>query len=421
MLLIFYVFTGPVVICVDVHDLNFIGQAPAQSYQSSSHEHLKRFDHIILTWAGNPATTQAVTWRSHVNDSKSIAEIAPATASPDFVKSARRIWATTSHLKIKDNVVYYHSVNFTGLHPNTLYAYRVGNGNTWSEWFQFRTADSRAAPFSFLYFGDAQDKISSLWSRVIRAAILNSPEARFMIHAGDMVNRENYSREWDEWFYAGGWVFATIPSVPAIGNHEYLKGENKKRTLSKYWRPQFTLPKNGIPELDETFYHLDYQGVRLIVLNSNKKLKQQARWLESVLEHNPNFWTVVVFHHPVWHSILGRDNKMARKYWQPLFDRFKVDLILQGHDHVYTRGHGPGKTDGPVYVTSVSGNKMYNLERAEWMDRASRNMQLFQVISISKTILSYKSIMVTGEIYDAFDLIKEDGKSSKLINRIPIE
>ena len=64
---------------------------------------------------------------------------------------------------------------------------------------------------------------------------------------------------------------------------------------------------------------------------------------------------------------------------------------------------------------------MYDLARAEWMDRAGENVQLFQVISISRTVLNYQSITVTGEVFDAFDLVKKDGKTSELINRIPVE
>jgi len=319
--------------------------------------------------------------------------------------------AKTSSLKIGNKLVYYHSINFTNLSPDSLYAYRVGNGTIWSEWFQFRTASRHAETFSFLYFGDVQDNIFSLWSRTIRTAVLKSPEVRFMIHAGDMVNRQNYDREWNEWFNAGGWIFAAIPSIPAIGNHEYRKWKNKSRTLSKFWRPQFTLPQNGISGLEETSYCLDYQGTRFVVLNSIEKIEPQARWLENVLKSNPNHWTIVIFHHPVYSSIPGRDNKMVRKHWEPLFNKFEVDLVLQGHDHLYARGRGPGKTDGPVYVTSVSGSKMYHLARAEWMDRAGADMQLFQIISISETVLHYKSIMVTGEVFDAFDLIKKEGKT----------
>ena len=112
---------------------------------------------------------------------------------------------------------------------------------------------------------------------------------------------------------------------------------------------------------------------------------------------------------------------MVRKYWEPLFAKFKVDLVLQGHDHVYSRGRSPGKAKGPIYVTSVSGPKMYNLARAEWMDQAGGNMQLFQVVSISKTVLSYKSITVTGGVYDAFDLVKKQSNDSELIDRTPVK
>ena len=421
LLLIFCSLISPGLTVFDAQNLNFFRTASASSYQNNAHRPLKPFDHIILTWTGDPASTQAVTWRSRVDDKKSVAEIAAATASPDFVKTARQFSAATSSLKIKNKYVYYHSVNFTGLDPNTLYAYRVGNGDIWSEWFQFRTAGNMPEPFSFLYFGDAQDKILSLWSRTIRAAIIEAPKARFMIHAGDMVDGQNYEREWNEWFTAGGWIFATIPSIPAVGNHEYRELKNKRRTLSGFWRPQFALPENGISGLEETNYHLDFQGTRFVVLNSNKKIEPQARWMEEVLKRNPNLWTVVVFHHPVYSSIRGRDNKAVRDHWEPLFEKFKVDLVLQGHDHVYTRGRSPGKADGPVYITSVCGPKMYNLARAGWMDRAGGNVQLFQVVSISPKVLNYRSVTVTGEIYDAFDLVKQDGQNSKLINRIPVE
>jgi hypothetical protein len=162
-----------------------------------------------------------------------------------------------------------------------------------------------------------------------------------MIHTGDMVDRRNSDSEWGEWFKAGGWILATIPSIPVTGNHEY-----KKRGL-------------GDPSLS--------------------------------------------------------------KYWKPVFEKYKVDLVIQGHDHVYARGRGFGAGEedrqGPIYVTSVSGPDMYRLDGRDWMDRAAENTQLFQVILISGNTLSYQSITVTGQVYDAFELIKE-GKT-RLINRIP--
>jgi len=52
-------------------------------------------------------------------------------------------------------IVHYHSVIFDQLKPDTVYVYRVGDGDArWSEWIQFRTAHVEYAPTQFIYFGD---------------------------------------------------------------------------------------------------------------------------------------------------------------------------------------------------------------------------------------------------------------------------
>jgi 3',5'-cyclic AMP phosphodiesterase CpdA len=391
-------------------------------------EHVIQFEHIILTWKENPSTSQAVTWRTDPSLSQAFAEIALADPSPDFLKTSQKYRAETTALQLEDGCVYYHyhTVSFVNLQPDTMYAYRVGSGEIWSEWFHFRTASDQADPYSFIFFGDAQKEIFSLWSRAIRAAYTYAPKSRFMIHAGDLVNRANSDRQWDEWFKAGGWIFAMVPSMPVAGNHEYKKGPGDIRTLSKFWRPQFTLPENGIEDLAETVYYIDYQGVRIISLNSSKSLAEQGRWLETVLEENPNTWTVIVFHHPIFSAAKGRENLMIRKLWKPIFEKFKVDLVLQGHDHIYARGRscrnsGNASRTGncTVYVTSVSGPKMYRLDPVDWMDRAGENMQLFQVISFTHDTMHYEAVTVTGELYDSFRVIKNRDASKLFIEEIP--
>jgi len=394
-----------------------------QKAASEKPEHTETFERIILTWKENPATSQAVTWRTNRGDNRAVAEIAPADASPDFLKRAKKFQAVTTELESGTHKVYYHSVNFMNLLPDTLYAYRVGNGDSWSEWFHFRTASTRPDPFSFIYFGDAQNHIQSLWSRSVRAALLHSPGSRFMIHVGDMVESGDSDNEWRQWFNAAGWIFAMVPSIPAAGNHEYKKRGRSSKSLSPYWLPQFMLPENGVAGLKETVYYLDYQGVRIVVLNSNRKLKKQARWLETILEQNPNHWTVVVFHHPVHAAYYLKNEKELRTIWKPLFEKYEVDLVLQGHEHLYARAVGQVNNEkqihGPVYITSVSGPKMYKSRSSQWADRFGENIQLFQVISVSRNILYYQSLTVTGELYDAFNLLKENNGKKMLIERIP--
>lgn len=385
-------------------------------------------DRIILTWAGDPSVSQAVTWRTDASIEEAFAQIAAADPSPDFVDGKIQVGAITTPLKTHTGLANFHSVNFTGLEPGLRYAYRVGSEKGWSEWFQFRTASDRPQAFSFIYIGDAQNATLSMWSRVIRAAVLDEPDARFIVHSGDMMNHGNNDPEWGEWFAAAGWINGMIPSMPAIGNHEYYRINEKGTELSPLWRPHFTLPQAGIEGIEETVYSVDYQGCRFVVLNSIEKLDEQAEWLEGVLADNTCRWTFAVFHHPVYSSAKGRDNKKLRALWKPLLDTYHVDVVLQGHDHTYARGRnraegseGRGGQSGPVYVVSVSGPKMYDLTDERWMDVAAENTQLYQVLSVNADTLRYRSMTVTGDLYDAFDLIKRDGQPNLLIGRLPAD
>ncbi|MDA0745450.1 MAG: metallophosphoesterase family protein [bacterium] len=382
-------------------------------------------DRIVLTWKTDPATSQAVTWRTDASVVEATVEIAPADGSPGFVQNAQKIQARTDSLETENGLAHYHSTNLTGLTPATLYAYRVGSGNIWSEWFHFRTASTKAEPFSFIYFGDAQNNLLSLWSRTIRSAYADAPKASFMIHAGDLINRANVDGEWSEWFRAGSWIHATIPGIPTPGNHEYANNKEGVRQISHLWRPQFTLPEM-LEGLEELVYYIDYQGTRIISLNSNEKREEQAAWLETVLKNNPNRWTVITFHHPIYSTGKGRDNAALRNLWKPLFDKYRVDLVLQGHDHTYARGQnlpqGANKRDlksGTMYVVSVSGPKMYYLTPNQWWDRAAENTQLYQIITIHNNTLSYRAVTATGEPYDAFELTKRHNGPNKLKNQIP--
>lgn len=106
-------------------------------------------DRLILGWQGNPATSQSVNWRTDSTVTTAVGAIAEADPSPDFVSSASVVAATTERVVLDGKAVRYHSVHFKNLKPGTQYSYRVGDGTHWSEWFHFRTAQDRPAPFSF--------------------------------------------------------------------------------------------------------------------------------------------------------------------------------------------------------------------------------------------------------------------------------
>ena len=119
-------------------------------------------DRVILTWTGDPATTQAVTWRTDTSVTKPVAQVAVSEDGPSFDYTNRRkdqkapprpdpdkvrtVPAVTSPLTTDLGECLCHSATFDGLRPRTKYVYRVGDGANWSEWFQFETPSDQPAP-----------------------------------------------------------------------------------------------------------------------------------------------------------------------------------------------------------------------------------------------------------------------------------
>ena len=511
---------------VSAHDSQVHEWKPTAYAAKLAHAPRPLPDRIVLTWAGDPATSQAVTWRTDTSVQIGLAQL--ALAGDNSALKGTNFLGRTELFTNDLTEARCHSVQFTNLTPDTLYAYRVGDGLNWSEWFQFRTAKVRPAPFTFVYFGDAQNDIRTHWSRVFREAFRDAPRAAFTLHAGDLINRHNSDAEWGEWFAAPAWVNATVPVIPTPGNHEhYNKGASppnerrwtirggrpldalvatkedkaaglthvvattangrkasltldsdglvvaidtaftaltgwnedemlgnqpdKKpledrpripgvRTLSRHWRSHFTLPQGqGAPAgLEETCFYIDYQGARIISLDSNRLQAEQVPWLRSVLSDNPNAWTIVTFHHPMFSPAKNRDNPALRALWKPVFDEYKVDLVLSGHDHTYARtGDMSGRpvavgvtnvpsgynqaydpAIGTVYVVSVSGPKMYSASNASFAARVGEDLQLYQIVTVDGDQLRYTARTAANRPYDAFTLEKRGGRPNLLHEQV---
>lgn len=499
---------------------------PTPYAEAAAHAPTPLPDRVVLTWNADPATTQAVTWRTDTSVRRAHAELALANDNGRALVATAHP-AQTTHFVSDLGEAHYHSVTFTALPPDTLHAYRVGDGANWSEWFHFRTAKAEPAPFTFVYFGDAQNEVKSHWSRVFREAFREAPRAAFTLHAGDLINRANRDAEWGEWFGAPAWVHGTIPVIATPGNHEYAavnagpeeerfwttadgreipvtrtiepigdaaapsgyritassgdtttvlqlaankdiiavdaaftaltghaaavigeeaddgplrdrRADPGVRQISGHWQPQFAFPTHGPADLTESVYYLDYQGARIISLNSNELQAEQVGWLRNVLATNPQRWTILTFHHPIFSPAGSRDNPHLRELWKGLIDEFRVDLVLTGHDHTYARsGDVSAKVGtqnspkgyqqvydpaiGTVYVVSVSGPKMYNLTSSEWAVRSAADTQLYQIITIAGDELHYVARTATNRLYDQFTLKKRPGQPNALSELLPPE
>lgn len=372
---------------------------------------------IVLNLTADPATSIAATWRNLGDYADSKIQITEASAWTDLAKEARTVPARKERVVYRKNTPDFHySAVVTGLKPDVLYAYRVGHDSVWSGWAQFRTAKAEPAPFTFAYFGDPQYDHVRYCARVFQETFRTSPASRFWLFVGDMIGDPQYDSLWCEQFTSFGFIPTVTPFVMVPGNHEYPKPrENEEKKLVPYWRAHYTLPENGVKGLEETSYSFDYQGVRFIMINGNEKLAEQAAWMEPLLAQNPCTWTVVAVHQPLYSMGRTRDERQTRDALLPLIDKYGVDLVLTGHDHVYSRSHTlkngtvvPPGEKGTVYVVSVSGSKAYplHLKYKDLMVKTAEKVQLFQTIAIDGNRLSYKSYTVTGSLFDSFELMK---------------
>lgn len=376
-------------------------------------------ERIVLNLTGTPFNSQAVTWRTTQKSGSPRAVIIPVSDLLNPDKSPKTFPAVTSVVEIDNKALaYQHSVIFSGLMPGVRYAYRVGDDPAWSEWNQFGTALDKPEPFTFLYFGDVQEQVFSMCSQVFRAAFQKEPDARFWLFAGDMVNNGPDDKLRAEFFSALGWIPKTIPLIPVAGNHEYpdpRKTPKEELHITPLWRPQFTLPENGPKGLEETVFSFEYQGVCAVILNGNEQMAEQAIWLETVLSKNQQPWTIVAIHQPVY-SISERKNRTEfQDLFVPIFDRYGVDIVLQGHDHGYARtlllkNHQPvsDKEKGTVYVISNSGPKFYPTSNRNdhLMAKTLSNSIWFQSIRVENNVLKYTAYNMGREVVDAFEIKK---------------
>ena len=143
-----------------------------------------------------------------------------------------------------------------------------------------------------------------------------------------------------------------IPVMAISGNHEttYKCGSNE--TFNRF---NYLIPKQ---ETELGFYYsFSYGNVKFIMLNTNrlngtKLTVDQYSWLEQELQNKTEKWTVVAMHNPMysvgkWGSDSGK-NAVALSLIEQLnglFAQYKVDVVLQGHDHMISRTH-PINADG---------------------------------------------------------------------------
>lgn len=367
-------------------------------------------DQVVLTWSGDPQTTQAIQWRT--SQEVETGSVRFRTANADWTVVSAETKPLVSYNTANDPIVHRHTAVLEDLQPGATYEYSVGDGSEggWTDLSSFTTAPAGTEPFKFIYMGDAQNGLDT-WGNLVQKAYAEEPDAAFYVMAGDLVNRGNERDDWDSFFHNAAIVYDRRQLVPALGNHED-QGE-----LGPWmYLELFDLPENGPDTIPpERAYSFTYSNALFVILDSNLPAASQTAWLEEQLATTEATWKFVVYHHPAYSSGPTRDNPEVRKLWGALFDKYHVDLALQGHDHAYLRTypmHNEKQVDSPregtIYIVSVSGTKYYDQGDFDYTEFGMTNTSTYQVldIQIDGDTLTYKAYDAEGNVRDEFVIQK---------------
>ena len=283
-----------------------------------------------------------------------------------------------------------HAVTLTGLGSHTSYHYRVESGGApLSGDATFRTApEPDEAQFTFVAFGDTRTQ-HRVHRAVVERIVGLAPD--FVLHTGDLVAEGGSADEWETFFEIERELMAQAPMFPALGNHE--------RNSREYF-DLFYLPGN------ERWYAFDYGNARFVCLQVDGTARfaprsEQYAWLEETLAANTQRWLFVAFHVPPYTSAAGgRLEGVVRETLTPLFERYGVDVVLNGHQHNYERNEVNGVT---YVVTAGGGAPLYAAVGREPTQAAFALAHHFVVLRIDGSRLHGTAISGTGEVLDEFE------------------
>lgn len=222
---------------------------------------------------------------------------------------------------------------FAEVNPSSVLYYKIYDSSTkkWSERKQFSTApDESKNDFSFAGIGDSRDGMAA-WTKVSNQAN-GRYKTDFTIFNGDVVADGSSGSQWDSWFNAGSAYLENNLVLHALGNHD-AKGTST--FLNNFESPSVS----G----QSLYYAVTYANAIFITLNSeDANNSAQYNWLKSTLaaaNSNPHIqWKIISFHRP-FYTVGNHAGEMNNQFstWWKAFDDNGVDLVINGHDHMYER------------------------------------------------------------------------------------
>jgi hypothetical protein len=328
----------------------------------------------------------------------------------------------------------FHAIAVSDLEPDTVYEYAVGFGeNTYSGKFKTALARGSKDSFKFAYLADTQ--VSNAANAKALGATLDEvnkiPDLDFVYIAGDVTDTATSESQWEQLFYNDG----AFPNggQDMFGNNLLMvtQGNHDNNVMNRHI--------NAPAQMGNIVYSVDYGAATFIILNLETARSDatarasQKEYLENAVADAKarGQWTIVGFHKSLVTGashIADSDVVEARRYWIPVFGELDVDFVLQGHDHVYSRGfvkgdgtraydeaYAPGSTapdpqNAPLYMIGGHAGGL------KWYSRISYTPAPGDPITAGYSFLDIDS----ANVADNFDGIGSDVKQEQVIVELEV-
>jgi predicted phosphodiesterase len=289
-----------------------------------------------------------------------------------------------------------HEITLKNLKKETLYHYRVISENVSSEDCTFKTAIKKETPFKFVVWGDNQTNFLT-FTKIVKQMKRHKPD--LAISVGDVVGNGEVYEQWaTEFLLPLRELIKETPFYVAIGNHE---------KNSSWFYDFISQPEN------ETYFAFTYGNSRFIILNTNFPYKSgtdQGKWLRKELkseEYQKATWHFVFFHHPPYCEGWGNPDYEGeigvRMFLVPIFEKYKVDIVFNGHAHDYERG----ELNGVKYIITGGGaGGLDSFQRDFPHITVYNSVHHFCVVEVNGNKLKFTARDISNKEIDSFVIEK---------------
>lgn len=253
------------------------------------------------------------------------------------------------------------------------------------------------------------------WYRTLQAANKNCPDMRFILCAGDEVNSALSKKQYNALLYPD--ILKSVPVAAAVGNHDYYSS-----LYSLHYNNPNTV-EDDYTSMGGNGYYFTYGNALFIVLNSNNYVMDDHKAVISeAINYAPEAkWRIVMMHTSLYFSGMKEKHQNNIELFTPIFDKYGIDLVVSGHEHLYSRT-APMTGDEPTVggvtylaVATASGCSYDRYDRCDSRVVKCENMYepSYSILDIGDDEIRVKSFYTDkDEIFDEFVIEKEENTSS---------